>query len=337
MLVLPMTPLPFPPVYPALLLSFVSTFVVLIVMLKRGWAGFAIDHPNSRSLHEAPIPRTGGLALVVGGVVGAGVLQSQFWPALSIAGGLLIVSLWDDVRGLSVVWRFLMHFLAAWVFVAIYGLHDLGFVGAIMAVLAIVWMTNLYNFMDGSDGLAGGMALFGFGFYGLAAWLQGDVAFAGQCWSVAVASLAFLFFNFHPARIFMGDAGSIPLGFLAAAFGLMGWRAGSWPVWFPVLVFSPFILDASVTLAKRLLSGEKVWQAHREHYYQRLVQMGWGHRRTAQVEYVLMVLAGASAVWANGQDDSTQWAISIFWVLVYLLAMWLVDTKWSRMQGQSRC
>lgn len=337
MLVMPMTPLPFPPVYLALLLSFVSTFVVLVVMLKRGWAGFAIDHPNSRSLHEAPIPRTGGLALVAGVLVGAGVLQSQFWPVLSIAGALLVVSLWDDVRGLSIVWRFFMHFLASCAFVALYGLLGLGFVGAVIAVLAIVWMTNLYNFMDGSDGLAGGMALSGFGFYGLAAWLQGDAAFAGQCWSVAVASLAFLFFNFHPARVFMGDAGSIPLGFLAATFGLMGWRAGYWSVWFPMFVFSPFILDASVTLAKRLLRGEKVWQAHCEHYYQRLVQMGWGHRRTALVEYVLMALVGASALWANSQDGSTQWVIGIGWGLAYLLAMWLVDTKWACMQRQSRC
>ena len=323
--------------YPALLLSFVSTFVVLVVMLKRGWAGFAIDHPNSRSLHAAPIPRTGGLALMAGVLAGALLLQPRFWPVLAIAGVLLVVSLWDDVRSLPVVWRFLAHFVVAGVFVALYGLHGMGFVGAVMAVLAIVWMTNLYNFMDGSDGLAGGMALSGFGFYGLAAWLQGDATFAGQCWSVAAASLAFLFFNFHPARIFMGDAGSIPLGFLAAAFGLMGWRAGYWPVWFPVLVFSPFILDASVTLIKRLLRGEKVWQAHREHYYQRLVQMGWGHRRTALAEYVLMVLVGVSAVWANGQDDSTQWAIGIFWVLVYLVTMWLVDTKWLLIQRQPRC
>jgi len=332
-----MTSLPFLPEYLTLLLSFASTFVVLAAMLKRGWAGFAIDHPNARSLHEAPIPRTGGLALAAGVLVGALLLQTRFWPVLGIAGVLLIVSLWDDVHGLSVVWRFFTHFLAAWVFVVLYGLSGLGFVGVVMAVLAIVWVTNLFNFMDGSDGLAGGMSLFGFGFYGVAAWLQGDMAFAGLCWSVAAASLAFLFFNFNPARIFMGDAGSIPLGFLAAAFGLMGWSAGYWPLWFPALVFSPFILDASATLAKRLLRGEKVWRAHREHYYQRLVQMGWGHRRTALAEYALMVLVGASAVLANGQDGLIQCAIGIGWGLAYLLAMWLVDAEWSRMQGPSRC
>lgn len=296
-------------------------------------AGAVLDHPNQRSLHTHPRPRTGGLAMITGVLAAWVAAQSSWgWVMMSMVFFLSAVSFLDDVRGLSVIWRFLAHFVAAGMFVAVYVLPDVGFVVVVMAVLSIVWMTNLYNFMDGSDGLAGGMSLFGFGFYGLAAWLQGDMAFAGLCWSVAAAALAFLFFNFHPARIFMGDAGSIPLGFLAAAFGLLGWRVGHWLLWFPMLIFSPFILDASVTLAKRLLRREKVWQAHCEHYYQRLVQLGWGHRRTALAEYVLMVLAGISATWALGQDDRIQLTVCIAWGLAYLLAMRLVDSKWSRRQ-----
>lgn len=324
--------------YLAPILSFLMVFGILRWLLKGAMAGAVLDHPNLRSLHTRPIPRTGGLALMAGVLVAGVAVQSSWgWAVVPLLLFLLAISFLDDLRGLSVSWRFLAHFLAAGVFVGLYIFSSVGFVGAAVAVLAIVWMTNLYNFMDGSDGLAGGMALFGFCFYGAAAWLHGDVAFAELNWSVAAASLAFLFFNFHPEQIFMGDAGSIPLGFLAAAFGLLGWHAGYWPLWFPVFVFSPFILDASVTLAKRLLRGEKVWQAHCEHYYQRLVQMGWGHRRTALAEYVLMVLAGASATWAIGQDGRTQLVFGIGWGLVYLWAMWLVDTKWSHMQGQSRC
>jgi UDP-N-acetylmuramyl pentapeptide phosphotransferase/UDP-N-acetylglucosamine-1-phosphate transferase len=324
--------------YLALIVSFLMAYGMLRWLLAETMADAVLDHPNQRSLHTHPTPRTGGLALMTGAFAGWIAAQPSWsWAVMSMLFFLLIVSFWDDVRGLSVIWRFLAHFLAAEIFVALYLLPSLGFVGTAMAVLAIVWMTNLYNFMDGSDGLAGGMALFGFGFYGLAAWLHGDAAFAGLCWSVAAASLAFLLFNFHPARIFMGDSGSIPLGFLAATFGLLGWHAEYWPLWFPALVFSPFILDASVTLAKRLLRGEKVWQAHREHYYQRLVQMGWGHRQTALAEYALMAVAGASATWAIAQDGRTQLAFGIVWGLAYLLAMWLVDTKWSRMQRPSRC
>lgn len=320
------------------MVSFFVAFGMLHWLLKGAMAGAVLDHPNQRSLHACPLPRTGGLAMMVGVLTGWVAAQLSWgWAVMPVLIFLLAVSFWDDVRGLSVIWRFLAHFLAAWMLVALYVLPGLGFVGTAIAVLAMVWMANLYNFMDGSDGLAGGMALFGFGFYGLAAWLQGDMTFAGMCWSVAASSLAFLFFNFHPARIFMGDAGSIPLGFLAGAVGLLGWRVGYWPLWFPAIVFSPFIMDASVTLAKRLLRGEKIWQAHREHYYQHLVLMGWGHRRTALVEYALMALAGGSATWAIGWDGRTQLVFGIGWGGAYLLAMWLVDAKWACVQRQSRC
>lgn len=275
---------------------------------------------------------------MVGVLAGWAVVQPSWgWAVIPILFFLLAVSFLDDLRDLSVLWRFLAHFVAAGAVAGLYFLPSVGFVGAVLAVLVIVWMTNLYNFMDGSDGLAGGMALFGFFFYGVAAWLHGEVTFAWANWSVAAASLAFLVFNFYPARIFMGDAGSIPMGFLAAVFGLLGWRAAYWPLWFPVLVFSPFILDSSVTLVKRLLRGEKVWQAHREHYYQRLIQMGWGHRRTALAEYVLMALAGGCATWAIRRGGQIQLAICIGCGMFYLIVMWLVDAKWARMQRHTRC
>jgi UDP-N-acetylmuramyl pentapeptide phosphotransferase/UDP-N-acetylglucosamine-1-phosphate transferase len=95
-----------------------------------------------------------------------------------------------------------------------------------------------------------------------------------------LAAAVFLKANFHPARIFLGDVGSVPLGFLAGALGALGVYRDLVPVWFPFVVFAPFFVDATVTLLRRMLRGERFWQAHREHYYQRLVQMGWGHRRT---------------------------------------------------------
>src|SRR5690606_10611586 len=139
----------------------------------------------------------------------------------------------------------------------------------------------LYNFMDGSDGLAGGMAVIGFGAGGAAAWLAGDAALPPGHLCVAAAAAASLVFNRPPPRTFLGGAGSVPLAFLAAALGSFGWRAGCWPAWFPVLVFAPFVIDATLTLARRIARRERIWQAHRDHYYQRLVRMGWGHRRTA--------------------------------------------------------
>jgi UDP-GlcNAc:undecaprenyl-phosphate GlcNAc-1-phosphate transferase len=136
-------------------------------------------------------------------------------------------------------------------------------------------------------------------------------------------------YNFHPARVFMGDAGSIPLGFLAAAIGLSGWWSADWPLWFPIMVFSPFIVDATLTLIRRQLRGEKIWQAHRSHYYQRLVQMGWGHRKVALFEYGLMLLAGVSALCLLGQPAMAQSTGLMLWLLVYAVMAVKIDRMWA--------
>jgi UDP-N-acetylmuramyl pentapeptide phosphotransferase/UDP-N-acetylglucosamine-1-phosphate transferase len=189
-------------------------------------------------------------------------------------------------------------------------------------------MTNLYNFMDGSDGLAGGMALSGFTIYGIAALMNNNDAFAMVNFTIGAAALGFLYNNFHPAKIFMGDSGSIPLGFLAAGIGLWGWQQGYWPIWFPVLVFSPFVVDASVTLVKRALRGAKVSEAHREHYFQRLIQMGWGHRNVALIEYGLMLAAGISALVVL--HDTFPWQTLLAWAAIFGLLMLLVDVAWKK-------
>ena len=144
------------------------------------------------------------------------------------------------------------------------------------------------------------------------------------------ASAAFLIYNFHPARIFLGDVGSIPLGFLAAALGVVGWRDDVWPPWFPILVFAPFIGDATVTLLKRLLRGDRIWQAHREHYYQRMVRMGLGHRCTAWLAYVAMMVCAAAALYGRTQPPAVQ-AIAFVAAsaLLAAAAVW-VDVGWMR-------
>ena len=162
--------------------------------------------------------------------------------------------------------------------------------------LFVLWMINLYNFMDGMDGFAGGMAVIGFT---TLAWLgRADTEFAAVCMTIAAACAGFLVYNFPPARLFLGDTGSTALGFLAAACSLWGSQAGLFPFWAALWVFSPFIVDATVTLLRRLVRGERVWEAHRSHYYQRLVLLGWGHRRTVLAEYALMLACAGAAILA---------------------------------------
>lgn len=318
--------------WPAISVPLIS---FLVATLAVGWlartriAHLAIDEPNARSLHTIPVPRTGGIGLLLGiaaGLVVAKVdLPQSVWLA---AVTVIVISLIDDLRGLSAGLRFAAHlFAAALTVVALLG-SETPMLLLAGAIFAIAWMCNLYNFMDGSDGLAGGMAVSGFLAYAAAAWLAGNTQFALLNMCIAAAAAGFLVHNFHPARIFLGDAGSVPLGFLAATAGLIGWQQHDWPLWYPPLVFSPFIVDATVTLARRLLGGARIWEAHRDHYYQRLVQIGLGHRGTALAEYAVMAASAVTALVAIKMETAVQYLMLGLTGLFYVAVIVTIEYKW---------
>ena len=307
-------------------LAFALSFVLLRLLLSHATRRWFLDHPNQRSLHAFPMPRTGGLGIVPGLVIGMLIAAGD--PLLiALVLGLMLLSLLDDWKPLPASWRLLGHLGAALAFVLAY-FPAAGWIELALLTLAVAWMMNLYNFMDGADGLAGGMAVVGFSAYAAAAGLAGNAHVALTSLCVAAAAAPFLVLNFPPARIFMGDSGSIPLGFLAAALGLLGWRDELWPLWFPLVVFAPFVVDASVTLARRALRGERIWEAHRSHYYQRLVLTGWSHRQLALAEYGLMLLTSFAALLALRQAVPLQLLILASLALVYVLAGRTVDQRW---------
>ncbi len=314
--------------YAPLISAFVSMLLIAILYYSKAGQGLQ-DIPNERSLHDTPTPRIGGVGLIAGLLAGWALLVKSlaWWIVLPLL-LLFMVSLLDDNRGLPVRQRLLAHVAAAAILVLGSGVAAHGIVLAVVWLAAAVWMTNLFNFMDGSDGLAGGMAFFGFTTYGAASLMAGDTTQAMLNFSIGAAALGFLYHNFHPAKVFMGDSGSIPLGFLAVAMGLWGWMQGHWPAWFPALVFSPFVADATVTLAKRSLRGAKITEAHREHYYQRLVQMAWSHRNVALSGYALMLASGIAGLWALRQSSSTHWQLLLAWSGIYLVLMVAVDARW---------
>ncbi|MCC6532423.1 MAG: glycosyltransferase family 4 protein [Burkholderiales bacterium] len=295
-----------------------------------------LDHPNERSLHSSPVPRSGGFALVPAVLIAWLLIPGEPpWLIFGAAAALFAVSILDDLRGLSVRARLACHLAAAaLVAVGILGVDNTLVLG--IAIVAIAWMVNLYNFMDGSDGLAGGMTVIGFASYGTAAVLGADDTLAAASLAVAAGALGFLIYNFNPARVFLGDAGSIPLGLLAGGIGLEGWQGGLWPVWFPLLVFAPFVVDASVTLLQRAVRGEAVWRAHRDHYYQRLVRMGWGHRRTALAEYALMIACATAAVFALGQPIIVQASVLAASLTGCAVLMISIDRAWRRANDHAR-
>ena len=330
-------------IYGVVALAFFISLVLSHKLLRPGSIFYTLDRPNQRSLHSRPMPRGGGLGIaaaiyLAGGIamVLGGAIHFPFFPA--VAGvALVAVSYWDDRNHVRIGYRLGVHFAAAVILVydgSLLAAVDLPGVslpltlsnvaGAVVTTLCIVWMVNLYNFMDGMDGFAAGMAVIGFGSFAILSWGRGDVGFTTLSLVICAAAAGFLVLNFPPARIFMGDAGSSLLGFLAAALTLWAARADIFPFWAALLVFSPFIVDATVTLALRLLRREQIWQAHKSHFYQRLVQMGWGHRRTLMWELALMAGCAGSAIFAVRVRPDLQQSLLLAWTIAYAALMGFV-------------
>jgi len=267
---------------------------------------------------------------------------AELTTMLVIAGiAVAVVSLLDDLRDMPPLPRLTVHLLAgiAPLFggfglatLAVPGLSlELELLGSgVWTLLFVVWFINLFNFMDGMDGFAGGMTLIGFGGFAVLGMIEGRPDFAMAAGVVAMATAGFLVFNFPPARVFLGDVGSAALGFLVAAFGLWADAAGIAPVWVAVMLFSPFFLDATVTAARRLLNRERVWEAHKTHYYQRMVQSGWSHRRTVLAEYALMIGCTVTAVAIVNASVWLQWTGIVTWLLIYLGCARMVDARLPR-------
>ena len=279
-----------------------------------------------------------GLVVSLGLAWIAGVAPDQLPWIAAAALPVAAVSLVDDLGQVSRRLRFAVHLGAGLILAAggllwsvtgpargasgRFGRADWPFptpVAWLLTVFYVVWMINLYNFMDGMDGFAGGMAVFGFGALAVLGWQGGDPAFALAAAGIAAAAAGFLTSNFPPARIFLGDLGSSTLGLLAAALSLWGASAGLFPLWVAWLAFSPFIVDATWTLVRRMLRGERIWEAHRSHHYQRLVLAGWGHRKTVLRAYALMAAAAACAVAAPGLPAAEQWLLLLAWAAIYVL------------------
>jgi UDP-N-acetylmuramyl pentapeptide phosphotransferase/UDP-N-acetylglucosamine-1-phosphate transferase len=313
----------------AIVPALVCALVIAMLRGSRLHAALA-DQPNERSLHVQPRPRVGGIGVMVAALASGLLLaDGQVKLVLLLAAALSVVSFADDRASLPIAARLLAHIAAA-AAIAFTCIGAASWPLAIVATLAIAWMTNLFNFMDGADGLAGGMGTIGFGAYAAAAAFAHDLPFALGCLVLASACAGFLLHNFPPARVFMGDTGSIPLGFLAGALGTLGAVRGLWAWWFPVLAFAPFILDASVTLARRAVKRERIWRAHRSHSYQRLVLSGWSHRKLAMHAYALMLVSAACALAAQRAESPMRWAIIWGWAAVLLALFGSLERRFAR-------
>jgi glycosyltransferase WbpL len=278
-----------------------------------------LDFPNERSSHDTPTPRGGGIGMVVAWLAALTVLAASDliplrWAVAWIGGGTLVAAVgWqDDHRGVHPAVRLLVQGTGAcWAVLWIGGLPDLdlgpirlslGTAGAPLAVLGIVWLTNLYNFMDGIDGLAASQAAGTSVVAGLLAWTAGAPGLAMTCLSLAAVSAGFLLWNWPPARIFMGDVGSGWLGFSFGVLALAGERSATVPIVVWIVLLSVFVWDATYTLLARVARRERWYNSHRAHAYQRAVQGGISHRGVTVSVLVLNCFWFWPAAWVAARD-----------------------------------
>jgi UDP-N-acetylmuramyl pentapeptide phosphotransferase/UDP-N-acetylglucosamine-1-phosphate transferase len=284
----------------------------------------ALDIPNQRSSHLHPIPRGGGLVIVGGFAIGLAVWLASGGTlsprALGwLAGALLVasVSFVDDLHPLSAAPRLLTHLIGALILTVV-GVQERELPLLIALPLAFVYIslvTNVYNFMDGIDGLAACQAIVA----GTALLIAGYaihnplVAIGGGL--LAAASAGFVVFNVPPARLFMGDVGSTFLGFSFAGLSLLGnigVGGGQLPVEFGVVILAPFLFDSLVTLARRILRGERWYAAHRSHYYQRLILLGWSHAQVTALYAGLAVVAATAALAGLNAEPFLRGTLAVF-------------------------
>jgi Fuc2NAc and GlcNAc transferase len=309
-----------------------------------------IDVPNQRSSHANPTPRGGGLAIVVVVLAGLAILAASgrvdSRTALALGGGGALVAAvgWlDDRHGLAAGTRLGVHLAAAaWTVAWLRGMPDLilgegsahlGLPGAFLAVLAVVWATNLYNFMDGIDGLAAAEALVVGGAASLLLGSRGSPLGIVALLSAAAAA-GFLVWNRPPARLFMGDVGSGFLGFLFGGLAVASENAGALPALLWLVLLGAFFVDATVTLLRRMARGDAWYAAHRTHAYQRAVQAGWSHLRVTAVVILLGGFLGLGAA-AAYRRPALQTPVLLA-ALGMLGAVYLAVERWRPMPPAGR-
>jgi UDP-N-acetylmuramyl pentapeptide phosphotransferase/UDP-N-acetylglucosamine-1-phosphate transferase len=288
-------------------ISFFGCFAVISLLYRSSLKTLLLDTPTHRSLHSKPIAKIGGIGVVVGVVLAIGALE-LFSPVfvrtelISVGLGTLLalLSIANDKIDISPLNRLVLQIAICLIWALSTKAYSVGSVYDLIIILLVVltlgWSLNLYNFMDGSDGLCGAMTVIGFGAYAIAAFNANSLSIGLMSLSVCAAAAAFICWNFPPAKIFLGDGGSVPLGFLAAALGISGVYQGVWGPAFPFAVFAMFWADATYTLFKRILKKEQFWKPHNTHWYQKAIRSGNSHKKIVLIHLFCNSLLAVTAI-----------------------------------------
>lgn len=298
-----------------------------------------MDVPNARSAHHTITPRGAGIVFISIWLIlvlfsfQIHLMSSEFfWICFPPTLMMMLLGFWEDTKSLSPRRRLFLQGIAA-LFVLLFfgtemnGFHLLGVqqfftlgtpLASFLAVLWLMWSTNLFNFMDGLDGLAAIEALFVLGLTGFLYLLHGDPSLAYLPWCLCCGVLGFLMWNWPKAKVFMGDVGSYCLGFLIGIFALIGDIKFGIPFLIWVIAYGVFWFDATLTLFRRLLMGKNIALAHRDHAYQRLYQSGFSHQQILCWVIAMNCLLGGMAFWVSFHHE---YLLHMFGVTVLILSI----------------
>jgi len=290
-----------------------------------------VDHPGERHSHAVATPRGGGIGIILALFIASPMLVGSWDEAWArcVLPGLLVLAIlgwWDDHASLSARFRFFVQLAVSFYLVAcaINNGWIPGVGSILLAVLFLVWMTNLFNFMDGSNGMAGLQAVFGgvVLFYLFESAGQHNLALAAA--SVAASCAGFLPWNLGNARVFMGDVGSISLGFVFGALLVIGVGNGSFSLPVALLVMLVFITDSTLTLIGRVLQREQWYNAHKQHLYQRLIARGWTHGRVALLYQAINLALVVPGIVVAINYPALAWVVAMILILVFTIGWYLL-------------
>ena len=304
-----------------------------------------VDRPNERTLHLGTVPRGGGLIIIA--VLFIALLCAALFSQRSITFAALStlvllwggVSWWDDHKDIAPHYRFVFQALFAAITVALFGrvtniqiTEDIWFtipiaLGALLTFVGIVWMANLYNFMDGMDGMAASQSIIASITLSFWFWQVGDMALSSVCAVLAASCYAFLCWNWRPAKVFMGDVGSVTLGAFFATLLVIGVTRYDFPVISFLLLFSVFISDASLTISRRIIRGDTFWLPHRTHYYQRLANIGISHTKIVLGAVMIMLLTSLIASLSMSYRDMIPYLVLFTLIMVVSTLLWVVHLE----------
>lgn len=321
-----------------ILFVFLVTALVMPVIIKIAHHVNALDMPNERKVHKEPMPRMGGLAIFIGFLVGYMLFCNQTVQMNSILIGsffIILVGIFDDIKPLSPSIKFCGQLLAAIIVVyygnvvmqdiSAFGLYiNFGMFAKPITILFIVSVINCLNLIDGLDGLAGGISAIFFMTITVISTLLGSISGLDVSLTLIMigATLGFLLYNFHPAKIFMGDSGSMFLGYMIAVISLLGFKNVTLTSFIvPVLILAIPILDTLFAIIRRLLKGESFAKADKEHFHHQILKMAGNQTKTVLIIYLIQILFSiASIVYVLRNPKLGQ----IIYIIILAIILWLV-------------